>query len=177
MIMASLMTAESPNVQDVQAIYASLVDAALSSNLTQLRQIAADTRVHVRGIEKELADRRRDEALLPALVANATDDEIDLALSELLRRERGLHERWQQVARICRKLEAKARRLRPAAYPLVKQITSTAKGWYRPYLTFLRDFRWKIMALQVERAPDADGPVLANATDIDAYFRSLPPAA
>jgi hypothetical protein len=81
------------------------------------------------------------------------------------------------TTRLSRKLEAKARQFRPATYSLVRQITSTAGSWYRPYLQFFRDARWEPMALEAARAPPADGPILADASDVDAYFRSLPPAA
>jgi len=171
---AGLPSAQVPSIRDMQAVAASLADAALSDSALQLRRIAAEMRLHVRDIERELAEHRRMARSIRQIVASSTDEEVDAAVDELLRQERMLREAWEQTARLCRRLEAKARQLRPATYPLARQITTTAERWYRPYLQFLRDLRWEIMALQTERAPPADGPVLASSSDVGAYFRKLP---
>lgn len=175
--MVALSTPPDPDIRDIQAISASLANVALSDGAAPLRRIAGDMRRHVRGIEKDLAEYKRATRSLGQLVADAADDEIDAAVVILLRRERALQEVWAQSEGVCRKLEARARHVRPATYPLVRQITSAALGWYRPYLTFLRDLRWEIMALQAERAPAATGPLMQDGADVDSYFRSLPPAA
>lgn len=175
--MAGISVVQSPGLQEMQAMAASLTDAALTDNAGELRRIAADMRIHVRGIENDLAAYRRAARGLPAMVASSTREDVDLAVDELLRKERTLQQVSLQTARLCRKLEAKARQLRPAIYPLVRQITTAAESWHRPYLKFLRDARWEIMALQAEQAPEADGLILAGGSDVDAYFRSLPPAA
>jgi hypothetical protein len=159
--MMGFSNSQSPSLRDIQAVSASLTDAALTDNALQLRRIAAGMRNHVRGIEQDLAELRRAARTLPQLVKRSTDDEVDA---------------WEHTTRLCRKLEAKARSLRPATYPLVRQITGAAESWYRPYLRVLRDLRWDIMALQAERV-EGQGPVMATASDVDAYFRSLPPAA
>jgi hypothetical protein len=166
-----------PDVLDMLAVSSSLANAALSDGPQELRRIAADVRRHVRGIERDLADYKRTMGPLPQLVAEATDENLDLALSTMLLRERALKEAWAQTGTLCRKLEARARHERPATLPVVHQITNAALRWYRPYLLFLRDLRWEIMALQADAAPDATGPILADPSDVDAYIRSLPPAA
>jgi hypothetical protein len=175
--MIGFSTDQGPGLLEIQAVSASLADAALSDNVLQLRVIATNLRADVRRIERDLADHRRVLRSLPAMVAGASDQEVDLAVGELLRQERRLLKAWQMTTRLSRKLEAKATQFRPATYSLVRQITSTADSWYRPYLQFLRDARWELMALAAERAPPADGPTLADASDVDAYFRSMPPAA
>jgi hypothetical protein len=175
--MIAFSISQSPSLRDVQAVSSSLADVALSDNVQQLRRIAADMRTYVRGIARDLTEHRRAARSVPPVVTGATDEEIDAAVSELLRQERSLREAWERTVRLCRKIEAKARHLRPTTYPLARQITSTAESWYRPYLRFLRDLRWEIMALQADRVPDATGPIVANASDLDAYFRSMPPAA
>lgn len=171
---AGLPRAQVPSIRDMQAVSASLADAALSDSALQLRRIAAEMRLHVRDIEQELAEHRRATRSIAHIVSSSTDEEVDAAVDELLRQERMLREAWEQTTRLCRRLEAKARQLRPATYPLARQITSTAERWYRPYLRFLRDLRWEIMALQTERASPAAGPVLANSSDVDGYFQRLP---
>jgi hypothetical protein len=175
--MMGFSTAQRPDFRDMQAVSMSPADAALTDNVAQLRRIAASIRLRVRGIEHDLTEHRRTTRDLPAIVARSTDEEIDLAVDQFLRQEQALREAWEQTMQLCRRLEAKARHFRPATYPLVRQITGAAESWYRPYLRFLRDVRWEIMALQADRAPESDGPVLASASDVDACFRSLPPAA
>ena len=172
-----ISAARIPAFGDMQAVSMPPANAAMTDNVLHLRRITAGMRTHVRGIAHELAEHRRAVRNLPAIVANAPDDEIDQAVDQLLQNERALREVWEQTARLCRRLEAKTRQLDSAAYPFVRQITEAAESWYRPYLRFLRDLRWDIMALQSERAPRAHGPVLANASDVATYFRSLPPAA
>lgn len=176
MAMMGFSTTQRPDFRDMQAVSNSLADTALTDNVVELRRIAVTMRAHVRRIEHDLTEHRRMAHILPGIVARSSDAEIDLAVEQLLRHEQVLREAWDQTARLCRKLESRARHLRPAIYPLVRQITGAAESWYRPYLRFLRDVRWDIMARQAEGAPDADGPVLVNASDVDAYFRSLPPA-
>ena len=88
--MIGFSTDQGPRLLDIQAVSASLADAALSDNVLQLRLIAMTLRGDVRRIERDLADHRRVLRSLPAMVAGASDQEVDLAVGELLRQERRL---------------------------------------------------------------------------------------
>ncbi len=175
--MMGFSTTQRPDFRDMQAVSMSLADAALTENVAQLRRIAVSMRAHVRGIEHDLTVHRRMARDVPAIIARSSDDQIDLAVDQLLRHEQVLREAWEQTAQLCRRLEAKARHLRPATFPLVRQITGAAESWYRPFVIFLSYVRCDIMERQAEREPDSSCPVLASVSDVDAYFRSLPPAA
>jgi hypothetical protein len=123
---------------------------------------------------RDLVRRLRGElATLPALLANASESEIDELIDPMLRMERQMQGLRAQAKDAIALVERSAKGKSETRKALLRRISIASDQMYLKFLKFMRDARWEVMALCAEREPSGTEPEISSAEDLRNLFEDL----